>query len=273
MKKKAMIYKYTPNNIELIDCRILRPKIVSPEEDPEVKLLQRDTDTLKIEKKYDLNYLTPSIVAIQLNVAKKSILESIKKYKKIKKYAIQRKDISESRKSKFIIDDSIELYDYIESAQAAIVFSFTALETFINLSIPEEYIFTQKDHKKTSTYNKLQIERWISWEIKLSEIIPEIYSFEGIKQKSFWSNVMKLVSLRNDIIHQKSFNDSSSIENIFNVNLPFICFSANEIIIFITQCAHKNTDSIPNNFEQFPVIELKDGVVLQGQTRKLEPIE
>ena len=67
--------------------------------------------------------------------------------------------------SKEIFDDLAILntkiiYNYIEEIQTAIVFGYTALEAFSNLSIPEKYVYTAKPNSKgiVEAFDKMAIE-------------------------------------------------------------------------------------------------------------------
>lgn len=56
------------------------------------------------------------------------------------------------------------MYNFIETVQVAIVFGYTALETFANLSIPQNLEYKANINSKgiIKIYNKNAIERWVT---------------------------------------------------------------------------------------------------------------
>jgi len=79
--------------------------------------------------------------------------------------------LSFSKKATQITGDNLAvLYDYFENVFVNVVFSHTALEAFVNQSIPDDFVFTRKrqDKRCNESFNKDQIERNLSLDIKLS---------------------------------------------------------------------------------------------------------
>ena len=270
MKKKCLVYKYNKENISLIDYRMLMPKIVSPVEDPTIELIQRDIDEIDI-KGIDFSFFTPSLVSIQLNAAKPALFRCHELAKQLKSLAEKEKKDSEFKTHDQLINDSRIVYEYLECAQVSIIFSFTAIETFFNLSIPEDYEYKKEGSKNTEIYNKSQIERHISWKEKLKKIIPEIYMIEDISREPFWSRLHQLIELRNDIVHQKSSEDTEIIQRLINLNVPGICVSSIELIEHIYDKAFKN-ESIPKCCERFPIVKVNSNIRMVKKTSFLEPI-
>ncbi len=69
--------------------------------------------------------------------------------------------------------------------------------------------------KCTKLYNKKDIERYISLEDKLSEILPIIVNKSSFKGTSLWEKFINLKKIRDRIIHLKSSDVSS---NVFSGN-------------------------------------------------------
>ena len=101
--------------------------------------------------------------------------------------------------------------DKIEKSMGAVVFSYTSLESFANQSIPSEYIFRQsrKDQKYIEEYNREQIERFVSLDTKLLEVLPAVFQVVPPKNGKIWNGYSDLKKLRDRIIHLKS-NDAKS---------------------------------------------------------------
>lgn len=271
MKKKCMVYKYSDENLGLIDYRMLPPKIVSPIENPEVDLIQRDVDEIEIIKGSDFSFFTPSLVSIQLNAAKPAILRCKELTKQLTSLAEKQKNESGTKTHDQLIQDSLITYEYLECAQVAIIFSFTAIETFFNLSIPENYEYKKTGSKNTETYNKSQIERYVSWKEKLKNIIPEIYNIEDISSEPFWDRLNQLIQIRNDIVHLKSSDDTEVAQRLIKLKIPVVCFSAIEVIKHIYDKASKNK-SIPKCCERFPIVSVDSNIWFVKKTSNLEPV-
>ena len=69
-----------------------------------------------------------------------------------------------------------DFFDYLEDIMSSYVFAFSALEHFVNSSIPNEYIYKieRGDKKCLEVYNKEQIERNISLETMKQKILRKI---------------------------------------------------------------------------------------------------
>lgn len=271
MRKKCIVYQYNKENLSLIDYRMLPPTIVSPKENTNVELIQRDIDVVKIRKNGEINYFSPSIVSIQLNVAKPSILKCKELSERLKGLSKNQSELLKSYSQDQLIGDSLLVYEFIECAQVAIIFSFTAIETFFNLSIPEDYRYEKSGAKNTEIYNKSQIERYVSWKEKLKNIIPEIYKIEGLCNEPFWGRLHELIQIRNDIVHQKSTEDTAIVEKLLNINIPMICFSSIELISHVYGVASKN-ETIPECCSKFPIVSMDNDMWLFKKTSNLEPI-
>lgn len=163
-----------------------------------------------IKPRIGLNTITlavPNEIALAISVATKSLQQS-------KKIKVDLERLSESTES--IYDHNVGLaYDYLESIQAAIIFSYKAVESFCNAAIPDSYIYKKSTSKSTEHYNKEQIERWVSTSEKVSSILPPILKCSPPQSESFWSDFKSLERLRNEIIHSKSSNTDAILEELF----------------------------------------------------------
>lgn len=104
------------------------------------------------------------------------------------------------------------IFNLLEKRMASIVFAYSALESFCNESIPDDYNFEQErsDKKFTEKYNKEQIENVLSLDVKLGIILPAIFKIDSPKGKTIWNRYSKLKELRDRIIHIKSKDRKSS---------------------------------------------------------------
>ena len=149
-------------------------------------------------------------------------------------------------------------FDLVQMRMVAIVFAYTALESFANESIPDHFIFRSKrrDKKCTEEYTKEQAER-LSLEIKLYEVLPEIFNLPSPKGSAIGYRYKSLEKLRDRIIHMKSKDRKSLVlgeENIWKELLdqssPNVAIEAKEIIGYYLDSLDE--DNKPRWYKEFP---------------------
>lgn len=210
-----------------------------------------------------LTYFTPNNIAILLSISNKSLAKaknifSEKLDPQKVNLALQNAGIN---KVDFLNKKSSEVCDYIELIQTSITFAYTALETFANLSIPEDYIYEVKVKTKGTKelYDKEAIERWVTLRDKLLYVLPNVYGFKKPDKEKGWSYFIKLEKYRHDIIHQKSINSTEFYKTYFRRDIFDVCNSAEKIIrFFYKQDAEKNRTNplwpwMINSENYFPV--------------------
>jgi hypothetical protein len=95
-------------------------------------------------------------------------------------------------------------FAYLENIMASVVFAYTALESFANEEIPDEFTYTaEKGNRCSEVYNKSQIEKFLNLEIKLGDILPAVCVVVTPKGTKAWEDYRALESLRHSIIHMK----------------------------------------------------------------------
>ncbi|HYT44014.1 MAG TPA: hypothetical protein VEP90_16865 [Methylomirabilota bacterium] len=149
-------------------------------------------------------------------------------------------------------------FDLLQKRMIAIVFAYTALESFANESIPDHFIFRSKrqDKKCTEEYTKEQAER-LSLETKLYEVLPEIFKLPPPKGRTIGHKYKSLEKLRDRIIHVKTKDRRSLIaeeENIWKALLdrsfPNVAIEAKEIIGYYVDSLEE--DNKPRWYTEFP---------------------
>lgn len=108
-------------------------------------------------------------------------------------------------------EDYDEIYNLVEKRMASIVFAYCALESFANECIPDDYIFenSRDDGKCIEKYNKEQMEKYVSLDTKLSEILPKIKKVKSPMGGPLWNKYDDLKKIRNRIIHMKTTDRKS----------------------------------------------------------------
>lgn len=222
---------YTP-----FDKRALKPLILNDEN--HTMVLER-LDEVKISTiESAVLYIPPNPIALQLDIVEKCLNKM--KQMDIKKSILETfyfdTDLERARKK---YENSLLIYEFISLVQQAIVFSYTAIETFVNLSIPEPYVYIEKGKGRKigldETYDKLAIERWIPLKKKIQVILTDIYSTRPIQNESFWNNFIKFEEYRNEIIHQKSIEKTVLYRKYFEESIYSYINVSNEIISFFRE--------------------------------------
>jgi hypothetical protein len=97
-----------------------------------------------------------------------------------------------------------EAFTFYERMIGSVVFACAALEAFANEQIPDTFTYVDSSDKKfTRSSDKQQIERWLSLDTKIGEVMPEALGVKSIKAGRLWGAFIRLRELRDRIIHMK----------------------------------------------------------------------
>jgi len=266
---KYLVFTKYPENYTMFDLRANKP--ICFKDDPttggNASMVLQELDTLDIPnklngKKHDISYFAPNNVGILLSIANKSLAKAKKLFEE---FLCLNTSTDSSEKDKpgkdAVINRSKLIYDYIELIQSCIVFGYTALEAFSNLSIPNDYEFKTEPNGKgiIEIYNKEAVERWTPLKVKISDILVNIYSTKSIKGLKIWNNFLMFEELRHEIIHQKTITNTNFYKKYFKRSLFETCSVAEEIIRFFFDNREdkKTTNSlwpwVINGENEFPV--------------------
>ncbi len=237
MGKVGLVYCMQPEQYDIFDERISKPICIKSIDKgvEKASMVIQELDEVSF-KKNPLTYFPPNNIGILLSVSKKNL----KAAKELFEKEIDPNKTNHSfvatdlEKREFLKMKSKVVADYIEAIQICIVFGYTALEAFANISIADDYEY--KVHVKnkgiTEIYDKKAIERWVGLVDKLSKILPDIYETKKIETGKFWSLFIKLEKYRHDIIHQKSIEHTEFYKNYFNKDIFDICSSPELVLKF-----------------------------------------
>src|SRR5690606_2623417 len=114
-------------------------------------------------------------------------------------------------KEKINLDNSqtTKIYDYIESMQVSIIMISTAIESLVNSIIHSNFQYKTENTKKTEIYKYIRIQKKISHSEKLEKVIKQSLNID-VSKKKFWKDYKILYGIRNDLIHMKSKETSST---------------------------------------------------------------
>ena len=124
-----------------------------------------------------------------------------------------------------VITESIinDLYSYFSLTNGFVIFIFTAIEAFINKSIPDNYIYSIVRSNRTESYNKDQIQRHLSFDEKLNNVLKEITGKSFSKNHPLkYQHINNLKEFRDIIVHTKDSKEgSTAFDYIYKKALTF----------------------------------------------------
>lgn len=228
---KAVILGHKIQDYNLFDLRSMKPKFYE-KADHEGYLIQ-ELDQCNLDSDTGLKYFIPNSISLSISVCKKNMDHAKHLYRENILPNSGSDLITDKIDINKINDVSTLVYDFLELVQTSIVFAYISLESFANLSIPEDYQFKKSNNKGIEEiYNKGAIERWITLDQKLSIILKEIYKTNEIKTTKIWKQFKYLEALRHQIIHQKSIVNIEYFKMYFNPKIFEISTIPNEVISF-----------------------------------------
>lgn len=237
--KICLVLGASPERFEMGDTRLMKPLChhqLSDDKLSEGAMLTRDIDKVSLSKKSNITYFIPNNIALLLSVSEKALNTAKKIYTdKFSKPEIPLDlDKMEGDRIKMMYGASSLVCDYLESIQTSIVFGYTALEAFVNLSIPEDYTYTTDKNNKgiSEIFDKKAIERWVPLKTKVKIILTDIYGTKRIEKQKWWGHFLSLENYRNDIIHQKSISHTEFYKVYFKQIIFDVCKSPSHLIQF-----------------------------------------
>ena len=262
-KREFLVITKYPQDYMILDSRTSKPMCYQDSSNTEASMVLQEIDSINIDaygKSMQSQYFTPNNVGVLLSVSSKAMVMA----KEIFENDISKHKSDENlEKSKIgnLVVNSKTIYDYIEFIQTCIVFGYTSLEAFINLSIPDDYRFQTEPNNKgvVEIYDKDAIERWVPLKTKISELLVEIYKTRSIKSLKIWNQFIQFEELRNEIIHQKTINHTNFYKKYFRKNIFELCQVPVGIInFFFNERESKDVTNplwpwIVNSQNEFPI--------------------
>lgn len=128
----------------------------------------------------------PNATALFLNASRRSWEEA--------KSLRQHSNIDHSIKSEVTFTTRSESFDYLERVMESVIMAHTALEAFVNEKIPDDFLY--HTHRRSpvilETMGKKEIERYLSLDEKLSDVLPECLGIASPKGTRCWEGFVKL---------------------------------------------------------------------------------
>ncbi|MDB5004570.1 MAG: hypothetical protein JWQ34_2795 [Mucilaginibacter sp.] len=224
IKKKLLRQQDIPKGASSLFANAINADLI-PKEEIQKKLtnnhfayLITDKDQMigtfryQVDKHKSLYIPEPDLVVCLFETARQNIVD-INGYraKLLKEY----RDVSEPLQHS---------YNFFSTAILASTTLFNALEGFVNRIIPFGFKYEDSNGKQTTLQNKSQIERYLSFAIKITNVIPQATGkdFKLHDRKKF-ETIINLRDLRDDFTHMKSFDADRQIsyEKLYNDSLKF----------------------------------------------------
>ena len=211
-EKLGLVVGTTPERFKLGDTRLMKPICHQTYENGSLQgsMLIQDIDKVSVSKNNNITYFVPNNVAILLSVSHKALNTAKRIYSNNFSDPEVELDLDKMDGDKKVMMNSASslVCDYLESIQTSIVFGYTALEAFVNLSIPDNFTYTAEKNNKgiCEVFDKKAVERWMPLKTKIKNILTEIYDTKRVDNQKWWGQFSSLEQYRNDIIHQKSIS-------------------------------------------------------------------
>jgi hypothetical protein len=283
----SLVVGINPDNFKPSDHRLMKPVCHQQFKNGQLtgSMLVQEIDSVTLSRTRKATYFLPNNIALLLSTSEKA-LESAKEiyrsYLTSQNIEVNLEKLVGDRKAA-MNGISSKVCDYLEHTQTAIVFGYTALEVFVNLSIPDDYVYTAAENSKgiTETYDKTAIERWLPLKTKINNILVKIYDTPKADSQVWWGHFLNLENYRNNIIHQKTIDSTEFYKVYFKSSIFEICKSPEKAIQFFHDCHAaqdrtnpiwpwlKDSKSLPinrsYNSKQFEVV----GNMYEGIRKKL----
>jgi hypothetical protein len=107
-------------------------------------------------------------------------------------------------------EDHRLLFDFFELFIAEVIFSFTAIEAFVNESIPPSFTYSWKNSKEVKQLGRADIERLVQLDEKLKRVLPEAHNLNNPAGTKAWQGFKDLKTIRDRVVHMKSIDRRAS---------------------------------------------------------------
>lgn len=115
-----------------------------------------------------------------------------------------------------------EIYNFYGTTSGFVIFLFTSMESFINQLIPDDFIFSKSSTRKTEIYNKAQIQEYLDFKTKITEVLKKASGKDFFnKQTSANQLIWNLKKFRDDIIHTKQESSILKYDTLIKTSLTF----------------------------------------------------
>jgi hypothetical protein len=140
----------------------------------------------------------PNATAMMLDTSRMSFMRSEKLLGDVQKL--------DTQNGVTVMRHDTDSFDFIEDRASSVVFALCALEAFANEMLPDNYTYTadRNDGRCMETYSRSQIERFLSLDTKLGDMLPAVLFCPSPRGGKTWDSYCRLRDLRDRVIHMKA---------------------------------------------------------------------
>jgi hypothetical protein len=111
-------------------------------------------------------------------------------------------------------------------ASSYAIFLFSAVEAFVNMSIPKDYKYERSiQDKRSEIFNRSQLQRYVEFAEKIKTVLPEVTNKNFVVEHTHkFEYLMKLKSFRDEVAHTKVYDGgptANSYQDLYVMSLVF----------------------------------------------------
>lgn len=115
-----------------------------------------------------------------------------------------------------------EIYAFYGVTSSFVIQLFTAMESFMNQIIPDDYQYIIEQNNRTEIYNKRQIQEHLDIKTKLTKVIKDATGKDFFsKQTAAVQHIWNLKEFRDAIIHTKQDNNQLKYDKVIKKLISF----------------------------------------------------
>ena len=186
------------------------------------------TTVTRNEKDDLIGFITPSAVALALNVA----IGSARRAEELRPKVPYVKNLGPNGIVFSVpVQNSSALFDFFEQCMISATFSFRSIEAFCNHAIGRNLNapLAVKTRRGEELLSVDDLERKLSTEEKIGDVLPKILGVPTPRGKAVWHSLKQLQKVRDSIIHLKRF-DQNPMSDIDKQSLFFQLLNHNPIV-------------------------------------------
>ncbi len=140
------------------------------------------------------------------------------------------------------------MFNYFELVIQAVIFSYTSIEAFANITIPSYYEYTETSGGVTTTFNKDAIERKFHLRDKLKKILKDILKISDVTSQTWWNDFIELEDIRNDYIHSKESSSEDRYNKLLDPKIFKLIDVNKKLLSYYGEVIMKSNPDLINEF-------------------------
>jgi hypothetical protein len=202
---------------------------------------------VKLDSKRELTIPHPNAAALFLSASARAFA--------VGREIRDRSGIDRTLQSNLTFASDGDALDYLERMSEAVILAFTALEAFVNETIPDDYQYARHARSQIilEVASKPAIERFTPIDEKLCVILPDVLKCGSPRQSRCWSAYKNLKQCRDRLIHLKTADSKSSLADVDTIwKLLFRVAAPHEAVRGVVEHFAKAMENVPSWYGRFP---------------------